>query len=815
MRNLARDLRYSVRKLLRTPGFTTVALITLGVAIGATTSMFSIVDSVLLKPLPFVDPSRLVFIESTDPTGEPMPLSPQDLADYRRSSTAFTAVAGVTAGGSANLARTGAPAARLNESRVGAEFFSILGVRPALGRFFAPGEDSATAAKVVVLSHAAWLRYFGGRADILGRSMVLDGNSYRIVGVASPTFTYPANPDIWIPAVWRSFEIGEAARGYHSITAIARLAPGVSIAAAQRQLQTIAARLAQEHPEHNAKIGAYVNPLQDQIVGDVGHGLWPMLGAVVFVLLIACTNVANLLLVRAAGRDAEIAVRSALGAGRGVIARQLVVESVVLAMGGAVLGTLLAAWTLSAAVAFGPRTLPRIDEIALDARALAFTMGVALVTGILFGLAPALHAARSDVSTLLRGGRSGTGGSGRTRSLLVLAQVGLSMVLLVGAGLLLRSLDRLMRVDPGFRPAHLIVFNTALSNKKYDYENAVIQFAGDVRAKLRVLPGVRAVAVAVDRPFDPEPQFVASTGFTIDGDAKPQPGTEPESRILPVSPSFFKTLGMTLARGRFFDETEDRPDAPPVVVVNESLVKQYLRGRDPIGKHLTFGLSHTPTPNPADTVRLRGEIVGVVKDVTNSELGQTPGPAAYFPYATAPFAATFVVRADGDPSLVEGAAYRIVRDIDASAAVYEVGTMDKAMSATLARPRFYTLLVAGFSGIALLLATLGIFGVVSYSVGQRSREFGIRIALGAAGERVARGVLRSGIVLAIGGIAAGAFGAAIVTRSISGMLYGIDPLDPATYVTVALLLVVVAAIAAWLPARRAARVDPVIAMRAE
>lgn len=272
---------------------------------------------------------------------------------------------------------------------------------------------------------------------------------------------------------------------------------------------------------------------------------------------------------------------------------------------------------------------------------------------------------------------------------------------------------------------------------------------------------------------------------------------------------------MTLARGRLFEETENRMDAPPVVVVNESLVKQYFRGRDPIGKHLTFGLSHNPTPNQTDTVRLRGEIIGVVKDVTSSELGQTPGPAAYFPYATAPFAATFVVRADGDPSLVEGAAYRIVRDIDASAAVYEVGTMDQAMSATLARPRFYTLLVAGFSGIALLLATLGIFGVVSYSVGQRRREFGIRIALGAAGDRVARGVLRSGIVLAAGGIAVGAIGAAIVTRSISGMLYGVDRLDPATYISVALLLVVVAAIAAWLPARRAARVDPVIAMRAE
>ncbi|MFI5227453.1 MAG: ABC transporter permease [Gemmatimonadales bacterium] len=815
MTTFLRDVRYAVRKLLSTPGFTVVTLITLSVAIGATTSMFSVVNSILLKPLPFADPAGLAFIESTDPSGQPMPLSPQDLADYGKGSTAFTAIAAVDGGKSANLDRTNAAAARLNEARVGADFFSILGVRPALGRFFAPGEDSLSSPKVAVLSQMAWAKYFGGDTRVIGQSIVLDGKAFRVVGIAPPTLTYPGNPEIWIPAAWQSYEIGERARGYHSVTAIGRLAPGATTESAARQLQTIAARLAREHPEYNAKVGAFVNSLQEQIVGDVGQALWPMLGAVAFVLLIACTNVANLLLVRAAGRAPEIAVRSALGADRAGIVRQLVVESLVLAAGGAVLGTLVALWILSALATLGPRSVPRIGEIAVDGRVLAFTVCVAIVTGLLFGLAPAIHAARSDTSALLRGGRGSSGGTRRVRSTLVVAETALSMVLLVGAGLLMRSFDRLTRVDPGFRANHLVVFNTALSNHKYDYENAVIQFASDVRSRLSALPGVQAVAVAADRPFDPEPQFGASTSFTIEGDPKPQQGTEPESRILPVTPSFFTTLGVTLKRGRAFDETENRLAALPVVVVNEALAKRYFPGRDPIGKHLTFGLSHNTTPDPADTVRLRGEVIGVVKDVTNSALGAVPGPAAYFPYNAAPFAATFVARVTGDPSLVEGAAYRIVHDVDASAAVYEVGTMDDAMSATVAQPRFYTILLGAFAGVALLLATLGIFGVVSYSVRQRTREFGIRIALGAQAERVAGGVVRGGLQLAFVGIVAGAIGAGVMTRAIRGMLFGTDPLDVATYVGVGALLVGVAAVAAWLPARQAARVDPVIAMKAE
>ena len=817
MRNLAHDVRYAARKLRRTPGFTVVTVLTLAIAIGATTSMFSVVNSVILKPLPFADPDRLMFVESTAPNGTSMPVSPQDLVDYRNGSKSFSAIAAVVGGESANLARAAESAARLNEARVGANFFAVLGVRPTLGRFFAPGEDSAAAARVVVVSHAAWTRYFGADTGLIGRSIGLDGKSYRVVGIAAPSLTYPQSPDIWIPAVWKDYEIGDKARGFHSITALGRLAPGATETIARRELQTVAARLAMEFPGHNAKVGAYVNQLQAELVGEVGRALWTMFGAVAFVLIIACTNVANLLLVRAASRESEIAVRSALGAGRRAIVRQLIVESLLLAVGGALLGIIVASWALNALVVFGPRSLPRIDEIAIDGRVLAFTMVLALVTGLVFGIVPALHSARSDISQLLRGAR-GSGGSrtNRTRSALVLCETAFSMVLLVGAGLLIRSFERLTRVDPGFRPNRLVVFDVALSgDDRYDYDRERIGFAYGVRSRLLAQPWVQSVGITADRPFDPEPQFRAGASFTIDGDPKPQAGAEPTAHILPVTPGYFATTGMSLARGRVFSDAENRIDVPPVLLVNEALAKQYFAGQNPIGRRITFGFSHTTTPNDADSIRMRGEIVGVVRDVTNSSLGEKAGPAAYVPYATAPFAATFVMRTSGDPSLAEGAVYRIVRDVDKTAAVYEVGTMDAAMSASVARPRFYALLLGAFAGIALLLATLGIFGVVSYAVEQRTREFGIRIALGATSRQVSRAVLRGGVTLAALGVGTGAIAAAGMTTAIRGLLFGTDPLDVPTYVTVAIVLIVVAAIAAWLPARQAAQVDPVIAMRAE
>jgi putative ABC transport system permease protein len=817
MHTLLADIRYAARKLMRAPAFTATAVLTLTLAIGSTTALFSIVNSVVLEPLPFAHPDRLAFVSSTSPSGRQMPVSPQNLIDYRDQSHVFSGVAAVDAGESATLTRPDAPATRLSEARVGADFFRVLGVQPAVGRFFAAGEDSSSAAKVVVLSDLAWRRYFNGDARVVGQPVTLDGTMYRVIGVAKPGLDYPQGPDIWIPAVWMSFELGDAARGYNAATAVARLKDGMTFDRARLELQTIADRLADRFPNTNAKVGAFIDPLQHQLVGDVTHALWPMLGAVVLVLLIACTNVANLLLVRGAGRESELAVRTALGAGRGRIMRQLVTESMLLWIAGAAFGALFASWSIGAVIAFGPRGLPRLHEIAIDGRVVAFTAFLTVVTGLVFGSLPAFQAARLDISQMLRAGARGAGaiGGNRTRSALVVAEVALATVLLVGAGLLIKSFERLTRVDPGFRPSHLVVLDAALSGDRYRHDAENNAFAANVESRIASLPGVQSAAVGAARPLDPDGPFGASTSFTVDNESRPKPGTEPTAHVVPVSPSYFATLGATVERGRVFTASENRLDVPPVLLIDEELARRYFANVNPIGKRLTFGLSHSITGAAGDTVRMRGEVIGVVKNIVRNRLGETPEPTAYFPYATAPFAATFVVRTDADPTMVEGEIRRAVHEVDPNVSLYELGTMDDAMSESVAQPRFYTLLLTVFSALALLLAAVGIFGVMSYVVGQRTREFGIRIALGATAHHVVRSVVRRGLVIGLGGIAAGTIAAAVATRGIRALLYGTDPLDLPAFVGAALILAAVAALAAWLPARRAARVDPVTAMRAD
>jgi predicted permease len=460
--------------------------------------------------------------------------------------------------------------------------------------------------------------------------------------------------------------------------------------------------------------------------------------------------------------------------------------------------------------------VPRIQEIAIDSHALLFTSAIAVLTGLAFGLLPALHVSKSDVSAMLRAGARGSTGSGnRTRSALVVVELALGMVLLVGAGLLLRSFERLTHVDPGFRPDHLVVFDVALSNKKYEYDAPTNAFVNDVQQRLAALPGTQSVAVAADRPIDPNPLFEASTSFTVDGQPKPAAGLEPESRLLPVSPSFFQTLGLELVRGRTFVDAENRLDAAPVVVINETLARRYFPGRDPIGLHVTFGLSHTYTASPADSVRVRGEIVGIVKDVHTNSLSAAPPAATYVPYATLPAGPTFLVRTSAEPLVVEREIRSAIAAVDRTTATFELGTMDEALSDSVAQPRFYALLLSGFAAVALLLAALGIYGVVSYGVSQRTREFGIRLALGATGNDVTRLVVGRGASLTAVGVGAGLVMALVVTRAIRGLLFGVGPFDAVTFGCVAALLALVAIAASWLPARQAARVDPVTAMRAD
>jgi putative ABC transport system permease protein len=816
MESLIQDVHYGARKLARTPGFTLVVVATLTLAIGVTTAVFSIVNGVLLNPLGFARPDRLVYVQATDPKGSPMSVSPQDLIDYGTRTHSFTGVAAVDAGRNLNLVAGPAGAVRVSAARVGAQFFSLLGVSAQRGRTFAPGEDSAAAPKVVVLSNAAWRRYFGADPGVVGRRITLDDAPYEVIGVAPPAFTFPDRPDVWYPAQWKTYEIGDGARGYHSTDAIARLRDGVTLESAGRDLQSVAAQIAHDFPQYDAKIGAVLTPLRDKLVGNVERPLWAMLGAVGFVLLIACANVANLLLVRAASRESEIAVRTSLGAGRGRMLQQLLTESMLLALAGAVLGVLLASWILDAVVAFGPAALPRIDQIGVDWHVLAFGAAITVAIGLAFGILPAFHVTRTDVARLLHAGARGSSRGGtRTRSTLVILELALGMVLLVGAGLLLRSFDRLMHVDPGFRPDKLVVFNVALSGKRYDPDDPTNAFTDEVQRRLASLPGVRSVAVAADRPLDPQRGFAASTSFLVDGMPKPAPGTESESRMLPVSPSFFETAGMTVLRGRTFTDAENRRDAPPVLVVNEALAARYFPGQNPIGKHLTFGFSHTFSASPGDSARARGEIIGIVKNVRHNSLDSKPGPATYFPYHTLPFGPSFIVRTSGDPAALERAIPAQVAAVDRNVPVYEVGTMTAAMSESVAQPRFYTVLLTAFAGVALFLATLGVYGVISYGVSQRTREFGIRVALGATPKSVAGLVVRRGVALALVGVVAGIAVASLATRTLQGLLFGVQPLDAITFVTVSLLLGGVATLASWLPARRAARVDPVIAMRAE
>jgi predicted permease len=826
MDTFAQDIRLALRQFGRAPAFTLTVLATLALAIGATTAVFSLVDGVLLNPLGFSRPERLVYLEAVDPKGNPDEISPQDLMDFQHQSRNLSAIASVESGRSQTLTRESGPAVRLNGARVGGSFFDILGVAPEAGHFFQPGSDAKDAPRVVVLSDRAWHREFGGDPRIVGSKIRLRGEEvdergvgdslYQVVGIAPPQFTFPGQPDLWLPAVWLGWEIGDTARGYHSVNAIARLSDGVTLDAARRELAAIAYRIAQTWPKYDAKISATAKPLREQLVGSVERPLWVLFGAVVFVLLIACVNISNLMLSRATARASEVAVRTALGASPARLARQFVTESVVLAFAGTALGILVASWIVDAVVRFGPSDLPRLTDVSMSASVLAFSALIAVLTGIGFGVAPALHLSRTNASVLLRAGARGiTGGAQRTRALLVLTEIALGTVLLVGAGLLVRSFVRLLSVDPGFRADNVIVFDLALAGSKYLYDAQENRFAEAVLTRLAALPGVTGVAVAANRPFDRDPGFSVSTSFTIDGQPKPEKGMEPESRLLPVSPSYFATMGMTLLRGRTFTDQENRLGAAPVVVINEALAARDFPGQNPIGKRLTFGINHTVSADPKDTLRTRGEIIGVVRTVTHTSLAAKPEPATYVPYAVLPFGPSFAVRTIADRVVAEREIRSAVAAVDRDAPVYGLQTLNAAVAASVERPRFYTVVCGAFAAVALLLAAVGIYGVISYGVSQRSREFGVRIALGATPNDVVALVLRSGTRLTLVGLAIGLVGAVLATRTMSALLFGVSALDGLTFAVVCLVLAGAATLASWLPARRAAAVDPVVAMRAE
>ena len=807
---MIQDIRYAVRKLSRTPAFTAIAALTLALAIGATTAIFSVIDAVLLKPLPFRDPERVVRVTNIR-DGNRMVSSVPDFLDIRTQSKSYSSVAPIDPQAAMNLTGGSEPE-RVQAARVGATFWSLLGVTPALGRGFAPNEDSQSAGRTVVLSDGLWKRRFGADRRVVGKTIALDGNTYTVIGVAPPQFSFPDRPDVWIPLVFGKDDLNPEGRGAHWMGIIGRLAPNVTVAQATSELVTITRRLEQQYPESNTNMTGAVIPMQEYMVGDVRPALYVMLGAVAFVLLIACANVANLLLVRAASRESEMAVRTALGAGSWRIVRQLVIESVLLAVVGGVLGTLLALWGVDLLLAMAPQGLPRINEVTVNASVLLFTAGVTALTGVVFGLFPALHAARANVSGMLKDGMRGSSGgvaSRRARNMLVMTEMALAVVLLVGAGLLIRSFGKLLAVDPGFRAERVVTFAIAAPATKYGQYAERRVLASNLMERMKRVPGVQGAAIVTGMPLS---NIMMRTTAHIVGTPAERPAERKATDVAMVTPGYFSTMGISLVSGRDFTD-RDGSGAPVVAIVNHEFVKRYFPNENPIGKHIELGWEQD-TASTGGNMTLGGEIVGVVGNVKRRGLSQEVFPETYASFMQPTFSSfSVVVRSTADPSTVMAAIRAQVRELDRDLPLSELRQVKELVAASVSRPRFYTTILGVFASIALILAAVGIYGVISYAVSLRTRELGIRIALGASGRQVSGLVLQQGVGLAIAGVLIGGAGAYWLTRLLSKLLFGVSATDPLTFLGVAVVLTAIAAVASFVPARRAAKVDPLLAMR--
>jgi len=808
--DLKHDLRYGVRMLWKNKGFTAVAVIALALGIGANSAIFSVVNTVLLRPLPYREPGRLVMVWEDDakhgyPNDTP---AAANYFDWREQNQVFEDMAAM-ADQSFNLTGVGEPE-RIDGKRVNANLFELLGVAPQHGRALAADEDRPGANKVVLLSHALWQRRFGSDAGIVGQTLTLNGEAHTVVGVMPADFQFPdRQAELWVPIAFTQQEATN--RGRHYLQVVARLKPGVTLEGAQAEMSTIAARLQQQHPEQNVDLGASVQSLHEHLVGDIRPALLLLLGAVGFVLLIACANVANLLLARAAGRQKEIALRTALGASRLRLVRQFLTESVLLAALGGVVGLLLSVWGVSLLKSFIPENISQVKSIAVDARVLGFTVLVTLLTGLVFGLAPAFQASRFNLNeTLKEGGRDAAAARGGNliRGLLVIAEVAVSLVLLVGAGLLINSFLRLRNVDPGFRTDNLLTMSVVLPQQKYPDHARRVAFYNDMIRRVEELPGVRSAAVTNWIPLVMQGD---STGYTIEGQPAPVPGQGKLPVIVTrvVSPHYFDTMGIQLMEGRVFEEGRDREDSPCVVVVGESVARKYWPGENVLGKRLT--------PGRPDSSEDWCQVVGVVKDVRQRELSSEPNPLMYLTYAQAGFFAPryLVVKTEGDPVALAGTVRKSVWEVDRDQPVSNVNTMESVLSESIARQRFSTLLFGVFAGVALVLAAVGIYGVMSYSMAQRTREIGIRMALGAQKRDVLKLAVGQGLILVGVGVALGLALALALSRLMTSLLYGISATDPLTLVTISLVLVAVALLASYIPARRATKVDPLIALRYE
>jgi putative ABC transport system permease protein len=819
--NLLYDIRYGIRMLRKRPGFAAVATITLALGIGANTAIFSVVNAVLLRPLPFKDPERLVRIWGKfEKEGIPKNwISEPELIDLQQMSESFEDIAAFQASG-VNLTGNQDPV-RVNAASVSASLFPVLGINAKLGRTFSQDEDQPGRNKVALLSHALWRSRFGAQPNAVGASIGINGENYTVIGVMPDGFQFPDQDDIWIPLAIDKAKPEE--RGSHGLEVVAKIKPGVTPEQAGVELSNIAATLQGRYPDNYPQDGGwglFFVPMLDELVGKVRPALWVLLGAVGFVLLIACVNVANLLLARAGTREKEFAVRAALGAGRGRLVRQMITESLLLALIGCTVGLSLAWACVRLFIAFGPPDIPRLNEIGLDWQVAGFSLFMSIVTGLVFGLAPALQASQPDLQDALKeGGRGSTGGRHRLRNVLVVAEVAIALVLLVGAGLMIRSFGRLLDLDLGFRSDKILTMRLSLPQPKYKEDAEQAAFYRQLLERVRALPGVASASVISHLPLSGS----YSSGTTAVEHAEAEEGVRRfkgipyiEADRRSVSADYFSTLGIALKEGRLFTEA-DTETSPPVAIVDEMFQRQFWPNGSAVGKRFIAEF------NEGADIKW-GEIVGVVAHVRHYGvdqvkqygLAQEGREQIYFPYLQRATSRMYLaVKTQMEPLSLANAVRAEVLALDKDQPVYEVKSMEELVLSSLAQRQLNMLLLAGFSVIALVLAAVGIYGVMSYSVAQRTHEMGIRMALGASQGNVLGLVVRQGMTLALMGVAAGLAGAFALTRLMTSLLYGVSTTDPLTFAAISVILTGVALVACLVPARRATRVDPMIALRYE
>ncbi|MEO8434819.1 MAG: ABC transporter permease [Pyrinomonadaceae bacterium] len=833
MINLFKDLRYAIRSLLKRPGFTAAAVITLALGIGGSTAIFTVVDAALLRGLPFKSPESLYHIWESTPQKEfaQREFSYPDYQDYQQNQV-FEGLAAYTGGGGIMSGR-GEPE-RIFAPAASANFFSVLGVEPFLGRTFLPGEDRQGAQRVVVLTYGMWQRRFGGDQGIIGQSLTINGDSFTVVGVLPASFQFALrNADLWRP--YQPTDAQLTRRFLHGTNLIGRLKPGVSEPQAQSELAVIAKRIEQEHNQSHAGTGVRLVALQEQFIGQVKPILLVLLASVGFVLLIACANVASLLLTRSLSRQKEVAIRAALGASRWRVIRQLLIESLLLSLVGGAVGLLIAFWGVDALVATLPESqlnaLPFLKSVRIDATILAFSFGLSLLTGIVFGLAPAVQASRPDLNEVLKeGGRSTAGGARhRLRSVLVTTEIALAVVLLVGAGLMMKSLLKLLQSNVGFNPENVLTMTVALPAAKYTEGDKQVSFYDQLNERVQSLPGVNGAGTVNVLPL----QGGNTTRFHVDGDPVPAPGQEIEANIRVVDESYFQTLGVPIVAGRAFDErdgeaqrqaaqaqTQAQTQAqargqtlapvpiPGVVIIGKTLADKVFAGRDPVGRRLAYNSFAGQTDL----------VIGVVGDVKIGGLDEAIRPVIYYPFRRFPGVGTnLVVRTNGDPAALAGAIRNETRTLEPDVALFNVRPMEELIGDSPAAfmRRFPALLIGIFAGVALLLASIGIYGVVSYSVSQQTHYIGVRMALGAQASDILRMVLKQGLTLALAGMAFGVVAALALMRLLRSLLFEVQTTDATTFALVLGTLFVVALLACYIPARRATKVDPLVALRYE